>query len=180
MLLLFGRESRLDMQAPGRRERGTFMTDTSAQRNIDNAKLLLEDAMPNGNFDLMRSLVTEDAPILRAGFADLYALTDDAIPQRGNFIEWLDAGWKVLSGALSDQTADTTSIVGDEHTVVIQYHMTALHTGTFAGAPATGNRVTWDEVGVLHFNSDNKITDLWFMCQELSLAEQIGYRHSLA
>ncbi|MET9762712.1 hypothetical protein ABZ016_27345 [Streptomyces sp. NPDC006372] len=73
------------------------MNDTIAQRNIATAKLLLEDAMPNGDFDLVRSLVTPDAPIRRAGFADLYALTGDAIPQSGNFVEWLEAGWKVLS-----------------------------------------------------------------------------------
>ncbi|WP_409467348.1 hypothetical protein [Streptomyces sp. HC307] len=63
------------------------MNDTTVQRNIDTAKLLLEDAMPNGNFDLIRSLVTPDAPIRRAGFADLYAVTGDAIPQGGNFVE---------------------------------------------------------------------------------------------
>jgi len=59
---------------------------------------------------------------------------------------------------------------------MLMYHMSALHSGTFAGAPATGKRVEWDEIGVLHFNDEGKITDLWFMCQELCLAEQIGYR----
>lgn len=155
-------------------------TRTIAERNIVNARLLLEDAMPNGDFDRIRSLVTADAPIRRAGFADLYDLSADAIPRSGNFVEWLDAGWKVLSGALTDQTAETTSVVGDARTVVIQYHMTALHVGVFAGAPATGNRVEWDEVGVLHFNDEGLITDLWFMCQELSLARQIGYRPRLS
>jgi hypothetical protein len=35
--------------------------------------------------------------------------------------------------------------------------------------------VEWDEIGVLHFDDVGKITDLWFMRQELSLAEQLGY-----
>ncbi|MFD7406930.1 ester cyclase [Streptomyces sp. NPDC059866] len=156
------------------------MNDTTVQRNIDTAKLLLEDAMPNGNFDLIRSLVTPDAPIRRAGFADLYAVTGDAIPQGGNFVEWLEAGWKVLSGALTDQTSEARDIVGHGDTVVLQFHMTALHSGTFAGAPATGKRVKWDEIGVLHFDDAGKITDLWFVCQELSLAEQIGYKVQLS
>ncbi|WP_437773395.1 ester cyclase [Arthrobacter sp. KNU40] len=151
------------------------MTGANSKRNIATAKLLLEDAMPNGNFDQIRSLVTADAPIRRAGFTDLYALTGDSIPQQGNFVEWLEAGWKVLSAALTDQTSKTVDIVGDGNTVVLQFHMTALHTGTFAGAPATGNRVEWDEIGVLHFDDEGKITDLWFMCQELSLAKQLGY-----
>ncbi|MGW9132920.1 ester cyclase [Streptomyces sp. NPDC055681] len=156
------------------------MTDSIAQRNLDNTLLLLQDAMPNGNFDLIHSLVTPDAPIRRAGFADLYALTGDAIPQSGNFVEWLEAGWKVLSEALTDQTAEARDIVASGNTVMLQYRMTALHSGTFAGAPATGKRVEWDEIGVLHFDDEGKITDLWFMCQELNLARQIGYTSQLS
>ncbi|MFD5951533.1 ester cyclase [Streptomyces collinus] len=155
------------------------MTDAAARRNLENTLLLLQDAMPKGDFDLIRSLVTPDAPIRRAGFADLYALTGDAIPQSGNFVEWLEAGWKVLSGALTDQTAEARDIVASGNTVMLQYRMTALHSGTFAGAPATGKRVEWEEIGVLHFDDEGKITDLWFMCQELSLAEQIGYKSQL-
>ncbi|MCX5095834.1 ester cyclase [Streptomyces sp. NBC_00365] len=156
------------------------MTDSTSQRNLDNTLLLLQDAMPNGNFDLIRSLVTPDAPIRRAGFADLYAVTGDAIPQSGNFVEWLEAGWKVLSEALTDQTAQAYDIVASGNTIMLHYRMTALHSGTFAGAQATGKRVEWDEIGVLHFDDEGKITDLWFMCQELSLAEQIGYKTQLS
>lgn len=156
------------------------MTANVNDRNISTAKLLLEDAMPRADFDLIRSLVTPDAPILRAGFADLYALTGDAIPQSGNFVEWLEAGWKVLSSALTEQTSEATDVVASDNTVVMKFHMSALHSGTFAGAPATDGRVEWDEIGVLHFNDDGKIIDLWFMCQELSLARQIGYSARLS
>lgn len=155
------------------------MDDNTIQRNIATTRQLLEDAMPQGDFNAMRSLVTPDALIRRAGFADLYALTGATIPQSGNFVEWLEMGWKVLSGALTDITGEMRDIVGYSETVIIMYHMTALHSGTFAGAPATGKRVEWDEIGVLHFNDEGKITDLWFMCQELSLAAQIGYKMQL-
>jgi predicted ester cyclase len=47
----------------------------------------------------------------------------------------------VLSAALSDQTSEARDIVGYGDTVVLQFHMTALHSSTFAGAPATGKRV---------------------------------------
>lgn len=156
------------------------MDDNTIQRNIATTRQLLEDAMPQGDFDAMRSLVTADAPIRRAGFADLYALTGATIPQSGNFVEWLEMGWKVLSGALTDITGEMRDIVGNGDTVIIMFRMTALHSGTFAGAPATGKRVEWDEIGVLHFNDEGKITDLWFMCQELSLAAQIGYKMQLS
>ena len=59
------------------------------------------------------------------------------------------------------------------------YLMTALHSGTFAGAPPTNKRVHWEEIAVLHFNDEGKCTDGWFMCQELSLASQTGYKLKL-
>lgn len=152
------------------------MNDNTAQRNIATARTLLEDAMPHLDWDLIRSLVTADALITRAGFADLYAATDADIPQSGTFVEWLETGWKKLSEGLSDKTSEATDVVADGNTVLMKFHMTALHSGTFAGAPATGRRVAWDEIAVLHFNDDGKITDMWYMCQELGLAAQIGYR----
>ena len=146
-----------------------------SQQNISNAKLLLENAMPNQNYELMMQLLTPDATINRAGFADLYNLTADSIPQQGNFIEWLKLGWKPLSSALTEQTAQTIDVIASADTVIMKYRMTALHSGTFAGAPPTNKRVHWEEIAVLHFNDEGKCTDGWFMCQELSLAQQIGY-----
>ncbi len=35
-----------------------------SQRNISNAKLLLENAMPSQNYELMRQLLTPDATII--------------------------------------------------------------------------------------------------------------------
>lgn len=150
----------------------------NTERNIENAKILLEKAMPEQDYDLIRTLVTEDSKITRAGFSDIYKMTNASIPSSGDFISWLENGWKVLSEGLSDQTAETTDLVASDNTVIIKYHMTALHSGTFSGAPATNKRVEWDEIGVLHFNSSNKMVDMWFMCQELSLARQIGYEFS--
>lgn len=151
------------------------MDNKIAERNMKNALLLLEDAMPNQNYELMAEVMTEDATIDRAGFADIYEATNDAIPQKGNFREWLKAGWKVLSSALTEQTGKMTDIAASGESVLMKFHMTALHTGTFGGAPATGKRVEWDEITVIRFNDEGKITAAWFMCQELSLARQIGY-----
>ncbi|MBT9430170.1 MULTISPECIES: ester cyclase [Symbiopectobacterium] len=53
------------------------------------------------------------------------------------------------------------------------------HKGTFVGAPATNNTITWEEVGIAHFNDDSKIENMWFMCEELKLAVQIGYELNL-
>ena len=118
--------------------------------------------MQNQNYELMRQFLTPDATINRAGFADLYNLTADSIPQQGK-------------SALTEQTAQTTDVIASADTIIMKYRMTALHSGTFAGAPPTNKRVHWEEIAVLHFNDEGKCTDGWFMCQELSLAQQIGY-----
>ena len=79
--------------------------NTLATRNINNAKRLLKDAMPDQNS------------------------------------EWIESGWKPLSTALSEQTSEATDIVASDDTVLMKFHMTALHTGTIRRAPATGKRV---------------------------------------
>ncbi|MET8977352.1 hypothetical protein ABZX85_17190 [Streptomyces sp. NPDC004539] len=35
--------------------------------------------------------------------------------------------------------------------------------------------MAWDEVAVLRFDDVGRVRDMWFMCQELGLAEQLGY-----
>ena len=67
-------------------------------------------------------------------------------------------------------------VVAEGNQVMLQYHMTALHQGNFASAPATHKRVEWDEVSVITFGADGKISDLWFMCEEMRLTTEIGYR----
>lgn len=151
------------------------MNSRQTERNIANAKLLLEKAMPSRDFEMIDKLLASDAPIVRTGFADLYALTGDAIPQKDNFRHWIEAGWKPLSSALTDMTSEATDIVASDDTVMMKFRMTALHSCTFAGAPATGKRVKWEEIAVLRYNADGVCTSGWFMCQELSLARQIGY-----
>lgn len=155
------------------------MDNKQMERNIANAKLLLEKAMPSRDFELIDELLSPDAPIVRAGFADLYALTGDAIPQKGNFRHWIEAGWKPLSSALTDMTSVATDIVASENTVMMKYRMTALHSDTFAGVPATNKRVEWEEIAVLHYNANGVCTSGWFMCQELSLSQQLGYKFQL-
>ena len=69
--------------------------------------------MPNGRFDVIRELVSKTAVTERAGFASLYNALDDAIPERGNFLEWLENGWKLLSEALGGQKVTMHHVVGD-------------------------------------------------------------------
>lgn len=88
-------------------------------------------------------------------------------------------GWKPLSEALGGQKVTMHHVVGDGNTVMMKWFYEVQHKGTFVGAPATNNTITWEEVGIAHFNDDSKIENMWFMCEELKLAVQIGYELNL-
>jgi len=53
------------------------------------------------------------------------------------------------------------------------------HKGRFVGAPATGRLISWQAAGIAYFNENGKIENIWFMCEELKLAMQIGYKLQL-
>lgn len=155
------------------------MNNAQVARNKETFRRLLEEAMPNGQLDVIRDMVTPECVTLRAGFANLYNAIGDAIPERGNFLKWLEAGWKPLSEALGDQKMKVDTIAGDGNTVMMKWHMQIVHKGPFAGAPATHKTIDWEEIGIAHFNDEGKIETLWFMCEELKLAVNIGYKLEL-
>ena len=148
-------------------------TDTETNKRI--VENLLSKALPNGDLDFIKKVVSPNCITHRAGFAALYEATSDAIPQKGNFLEWVETGWKPLSEALGEQKVTIENIVAEKNTVIAQYHYSVLHKGTFVGKPATQKRVEWDEVAIIRFGTDGKITDMWYMCEELKLALQLGF-----
>ena len=148
----------------------------SVQHNKAALWLLIQDAMPKGQLEVVRGLVSPECVNRRAGFANLYAARNDAIPEKGNFIQWLEAGWKPLSEALGDQHVVVNDLAGEGNTAWAHYRMEVKHRGTFVGVPATGKTVEWEEIAIAHFGPDGKIVDLWFMCEEVKLATQLGLR----
>jgi len=138
-------------------------------------RLLIEEAMPEGDIDTIRNLVAKSCTTERAGFANLYDAIGDAIPERGNFLDWIEQGWKPLSEALRGQTVTLQEVIGEGNIVIMRWDYEVQHLGTFAGAPATNKTLFWQEVGIAHFDDKGKIEKMWVMCEELKLASQIGY-----
>ncbi|AYM02259.1 ester cyclase [Levilactobacillus yiduensis] len=153
------------------------MTDLTKNKQV--AVTLLAKAMPENDVAYVRQVVTPTTTTHRAGFAALYDATGFPIPKDGNFLDWMTQGWSVLHAALSDQTVEMKHVVAEGNQVMLQYHMTALHSGNFAGADATNQRVDWDEVGILTFNEDGKITDMWYLVEEMKVATELGYQLKL-
>ncbi|TRW97828.1 ester cyclase [Paracoccus sp. M683] len=150
------------------------MANETEARNKESLRVLPQDAMPNGRFDVIEQLVTKDAVTRRAGLANLFVARGASIPEKGNFLQWVRAGWKPLLAALSDQKMTVEELVGDGDTVMMRFRMNVLHSGEFVGMPATGQRIEWEEIAVARFNADGRIADLWFMCEELKMAQALG------
>lgn len=148
---------------------------SEAERNKTIVMELLTEALPNRNIEYIKKVVSPDCITHRTGFAILYEATSDAIPQKGNFLKWVETGWKPLSNALGEQQVKIEHIAGDGNMVMAQYHYSVLHKGTFVGKEATNKHMEWDEVAIIHFGKDGKITDMWYMCEELRLALQLGF-----
>lgn len=148
----------------------------SLEKNKEIALKFIVNALPVNDVDYVKKVVDSEAVTHRAGFAALYAATGDAIPQEGKFMDWMKDGWEVLHQALSNQKVEVKHAVAQENKVILQFHYWATHSGTFAGMLATGKRVEWDEVGIFEFNDEGKITDMWFLCEEMKLATEIGYK----
>ncbi|MFF2885151.1 ester cyclase [Bacillus toyonensis] len=146
------------------------------ENNKEIVRKFITEALPTNNVDYVRQVVSKDAVTHRAGFAALYAATGDAIPKKGNFLDWMTAGWAVLHGALSDQKVEMKHVVAEGNKVIAQFHYYVTHKGTFVGMPATNKRIEWDEVGIFEFNDDGQITDMWYMCEEIKLAMEIGFK----
>ena len=67
------------------------------KQNKEIVEKLIVDALVNNDVATVKELVSETAVTHRAGFTSLYQATGDAIPQDGNFMDWmrdgLDARW---------------------------------------------------------------------------------------
>lgn len=139
-------------------------------------KTLITEALVNNDVETVKQLVDQQAVTHRAGFASLYQATDDAIPQDGNFMEWMKDGWDVLHAALSDQQVKIEDIVAEDNQVIAHFHYNVLHSGTFTKMPATDKRIEWDEIGIFKFNDQGKIQEMWYMIDELRVALELGHK----
>lgn len=129
-------------------------------KNEHKLEKLIVDALVNNDVATVKKLVDPTAVTHRARFASLYQATGDAIPQDGNFMDWMRDGWDVLHAALSDQKVKIESIVAEDNQVIAHFHYNVLHSGTFTKMPATNKRIEWDEIGIFKFNDQGLVQEM--------------------
>lgn len=150
------------------------MTNTQLHKDI--VTNLITKALPTNDVEYVKSVVTPETVTRRAGFATLLQTTDNVAPITRNFMDWVLNGWDDLHSALSDQQVEMTEIVAEGDQVIAHFLYTAKHSGTFASAPATGKTIHWDEIGIFKFNDEDKLIDMWYMIDELRVAEELGHQ----
>jgi len=77
-------------------------------------------------------------------------------------------------GALSDVHADLQDVIASNDLVALRQVVSARHTGTLLGIPATGLPVRWDAVDIYRFNDAGKISEQWAFEDLAAVLSQVG------
>ena len=112
----------------------------------------------------MREILSPDYKRLRGGMANF------AANARGrNFPETLHG----LRGAFPDREDVIDDIIAEGDRVCMRWRLKGTHKGNFFGIAATGKKFDVWEFGVFRL-TNGKITEGWFMADEIGLLRQLG------
>ena len=78
-----------------------------------------------------------------------------------------------LRGAFPDRVDVIEDLIAEDDRVGMLWRFTGTHQGNLFGIPPTGRRVDIHEIGIFRL-ADERITEGWFMADELGLLKQLG------
>ena len=78
-----------------------------------------------------------------------------------------------LRGAFPDRVDVIEEIIADENHVGLLFRLQGTHQGNLFGIPATGKKIDVYELGIYRL-TDGKVSEAWFMADELGLLLQLG------
>ncbi|HLY50783.1 MAG TPA: ester cyclase [Solirubrobacteraceae bacterium] len=88
---------------------------------------------------------------------------DTIVPILGGFID-----------ALTDIHAEVQDVIASDDLVALRQIVTAQHTGTLLGIPATNGPVHWDAVDIYRINDAGKISEQWAFEDLAAVISQVG------
>jgi predicted ester cyclase len=132
----------------------------SVQRNIDDARRLLEEAFGDGDLSVIDELVADD-------------FVEHQNPVQGAGPEAVKEIVRGLHQSLSELRFHVEAVIAGEDTVWLRSRVTARNTLPFLGWPATGKRIEIDVFDVLRFSA-GKAIEHWGVADRLGLLEQLG------
>jgi predicted ester cyclase len=114
--------------------------------------------------DAMREVLSPGYKRWRGGIEHLAAnARDQGFPGPGSY----------LRGAFPDRTDTIEDIVADGDRVGMLFRVRGTHKGNFFGIAPTEKPFDIHELGIFRL-ADGKITEAWFMADELGLLQQLG------
>jgi predicted ester cyclase len=114
--------------------------------------------------DAMREVLSPGYKRWRGGIEHLAAnARDQGFPGPGSY----------LRGAFPDRTDTIEDIVADGDRVGMLFRVRGTHKGNFFGIAPTNKPFDIHELGIFRL-ADGKITEAWFMADELGLLQQLG------
>lgn len=125
------------------------------------AQRLSVDLYGKGQIDLIDELFTEDYVV----HTPTLGYTPDRAGLRQSVLD--------MHANLSDITSKVTHVVVQGDLMVIRWTVSAIHSGSFFGAPPTGNRCTTSGINICRLK-EGKIAEEWQESDNLGMLQQMG------
>jgi len=114
--------------------------------------------------DAMREVLAPDYKRWRGGVEHLAAnAKDQGFPGPGSY----------LRGAFPDRTDTIEDVIAEGDRVGMLFRVRGTQKGNFFGIEPTGKPIDINELGIFRL-ADGKISEAWFMADELGLLQQLG------
>jgi predicted ester cyclase len=138
--------------------------DPALERNKAVVRRFKEAQGTKQEADAIREVLSPDYKRRRGGIEHLAAnARDQGFPGPGSY----------LRGAFPDRTDTIEDIIADGDRVGMLFRVRGTHRGNFFGIPPTDKPIDIHELGLFRL-ADGKITEAWFMADELGLLQQLG------
>ncbi len=152
--------------APSAIDRAAAQAPALLERNKAAVRRFKEAQGTKAEADAMREVLAPSYKRWRGGIEHLAAnARDQGFPGPGAY----------LRGAFPDRTDTIEDIVADGDRVGMLFRVRGTHKGNFFGIAPTDKPFDIYELGLFRL-ADGKITEAWFMADELGLLQQLGAR----
>ncbi len=119
-------------------------------------------AINTGNLEALMDVFAEDL------------LDHDPSTNQGSGPEGIIQFFRQMCDSFSAMTMTVESLVADEDQVAIAYTMRGIHSGTFQGVVATGQRIEVRGLQIERFNTEGKVQERWGSTNVLGILQQLG------
>jgi steroid delta-isomerase-like uncharacterized protein len=134
---------------------------STTDKNKAICRMFFEEMLNKANFSIIEQLVDPDV------------ISHDPFPGQAKGAKGLRDTMKLFHTAFPDMKIIMNDMIAEDNRVMNKFTVTGTHKGEFMGIPATGKKISYEEVVILRLK-DEKIVEHWAVADALSLMQQIG------